>query len=200
MTKKTKELKDLLEKLIDSVAVHPYAWLDTMYNKILEKKPTEIIEFGTKTGLTTICMALALKEAGLANKAKITTYDSWGWAWRRLPGHNYTKEQAIKNIYDWSVSDMILVKKMNFWKWVKKPESFDLLYLDIDNDGEKIKKLYAAVKPQIRNGSIILFEGGSIDRDNIEWMKNRVSMTSIKDHVQYQIIDDRWPSLSMIDR
>ena len=48
-----------------------------------------------------------------------------------------------------------------------------MLYFDIDNDGDKVLEMYEGCKSNIEQGSIIIFEGGSVTRDNVPWMINK---------------------------
>ena len=50
-------------------------------------------------------------------------------------------------------------------------ESVDLLHIDLSNDGEKLKRAFSFWFPKVKIDGLILFEGGSKDRDENEWMK-----------------------------
>jgi hypothetical protein len=54
---------------------------------------------------------------------------------------------------------------------------------------------------QLKQGKHILFEGGSIERDNVEWMKkyNKQPINSIKSFIQYEVISDKFPSISKLN-
>jgi len=55
---------------------------------------------------------------------------------------------------------------MNINDWVV--EDFDLLHLDISNDGKTVTDVFNRIKSKIENGSTMIFEGGTEERDNIE--------------------------------
>jgi predicted O-methyltransferase YrrM len=192
------KLQNILNFLRQDIGIHKYSWLDTFYNKIIEEKPQKVIEFGTKAGLTTITIALALKE--IEENGKIVSYDCFDQQVKERISDVISIDQVLNNIKKWNCQDIIEVKKMDFFDWIKDPQQFDLMYLDIDNDGDKIQQLSDAVYDQLLRGSIIVFEGGSIERDNVPWMlsKNKKQMNLVKDYVKYKVIDERFPSLSMI--
>jgi len=147
-----------LEKLKREIGIHKYVYLDTLYDEVIKNTPSKIIDFGTKTGLTAITMALALKE--LNNSGHIITYDSWDENVKDcLKGHNFTYNEAKENIERYSVENIIKIKTMDFWDWVTNVENFDMMYIDIDNDGGKLLKLYNSTIQLIQGGAIILFEG-----------------------------------------
>jgi hypothetical protein len=87
---------------------------------------------------------------------------------------------------------------MNMSDWVV--EDFDLLHLDISNDGNIISDVFNKVKNKLESGSTMIFEGGSIERDNIDWMKkyNKVPINSIKNTINYEVLNQNFPSVSKI--
>jgi hypothetical protein len=79
----------------------------------------------------------------------------------------------------------------DFFKFCDDPsKEFDLLYFDIDNDGDKVLEMYNGCKSNIEKGSVVIFEGGSQVRDDVEWMNNlnKVKITDIKEQVGYQLL------------
>ena len=89
--------------------------------------------------------------------------------------------------YDaWGVANYITLENLDFFDWVKNPTDFDFLYFDINNTSEKLTVLYNTVKEQIKNGSVVFFEGGSKERDSHG--HNGGSMYDIKEKVGYKIL------------
>ena len=61
--------------------------------------------------------------------------------------------------------------------------------MDIDNDGDKLLKLYERTKSQIEKGSVVVFEGGSEERD--KYVKEGLTkMNEVKDIVGYQVLSE----------
>ena len=162
-----------------------YQWLPLLYNFINQLKPKKVIELGPATGATTITMAQSLKD-NIGNTppiyaGHINSYDIWDdkyWA---------TQENCQKQINEWGVQEFVTLKHMDFYDWIETNEEFDFLYMDIDNDGDKILKLYESVKPQIETGSIVLFEGGSEERDKYV-DENVTKMNDVKDKLDYNLL------------
>lgn len=50
------------------------------------------------------------------------------------------------------------------------PGSVDLLHVDLSNTGETIRKIMLQWDSKLSYGSLILFEGGTEERDQVEWM------------------------------
>jgi len=172
-----------------------YPWLTSLYAIILQFKPKHIIEYGTEYGITASVMALALKQLyeEQGHVGKILTYDTFEVQSEGDLGSCPVFSRAKRNLSDPFISEYVEVDRGDFWDFCKtKNKEFDLLYFDIDNDGDKLLKMYNSCKENIDNGSIVLFEGGSHVRDNVEWMvqQNKIKMTDVKDIVGYKLLTD----------
>ena len=164
----------------------------TLYDLVLELKPKKIIEFGTLNGYSAISMAMALHEIG--EGGKIICYDLWD----SYPYKHSTIEKTKSLINEYSLLDFIELKQMNINDWVV--EDFDLLHLDISNDGKTVIDVFNCIKSKIENGSTMIFEGGTEERDNIEWMLkyDKTPINSIKKEINYIVLNENFPSISKI--
>ena len=163
----------------------------TLYNTVLTLQPTKIIEFGCLYGYSTVSMALALKELG---HGKIKCYDLW----EDYQYKHSTIQQTIENIKKYELEEYVEFIQMAYYQWLSNPEEFDLMHLDISNTGDTILKTYESLPKD----AVVLFEGGSEERDNIEWMKkyNATPINSIKSKVNYHLLDSNFPSLSIFKK
>jgi predicted O-methyltransferase YrrM len=166
----------------------------TLYDQVIEHRPKIIVEFGCLYGYSTVAMAMALRDLG---EGKIISYDLW----ESYPFKHSTRDETVKNISKYELQDWVEFKQMSYYEWLENPTQFDLLHLDISNDGDTILITKKALHNRLNNGSKILFEGGSVERDEIEWMKeyNKVPFNSIKERAGYTVIDNRFPSISMLN-
>lgn len=164
----------------------------TFYNLVLEKKPKKIVEWGVLYGYSTVAMAMALDELG---EGHITAYDLF----ESYPYKHSTMEQTQENIDRQGVSKYVTLVRGDFEEWLKDPEPFDLLHVDISNKGDTIAQLYEAVKDRVAAGATVIFEGGAPgERDEIPWMV-KYDFPKITDSgVPYRVLDARFPSLSII--
>lgn len=160
----------------------------TLYDLVVTLKPKKILEFGVLNAYSTVCMAMALHELG---RGKIQAYDLWG---------SYKFKHGEKHECMWEVMKRGLGKHIqfiegDFW-FTDIPRDCDMICLDISNDGNIIKK---AVK-KLRDGGfkgIIVFEGGSPERDSVEWMKKYKRLPIAQSGVKYKIINHKFPSISI---
>lgn len=164
-----------------------------IYDTVIKFKPKKIIDFGLLYGYSTVCLAQAVRDNGFG---EIIGYDLF----EEYPYKSSDKNVVENNLKYYNLEQYVTLKKMDFNTWINNPEDFDLLHIDISNNGDIIEKLYKACYKQINTGSIILFEGGSIERDNIEWMKkyNKTPINNIKFYTNYTLLTDKFPSLSII--
>jgi predicted O-methyltransferase YrrM len=167
----------------------------TIYDTVIQLKPKTVIEFGCLYGYSTVAIATALKDL---NAGKLICYDLWD----DYKYKHSTLTQTKENIQKHGLSDYVEFIKKDYNVWLTDPEDFDLLHLDISNTGDTILKTYESLNRFIENGSVILFEGGSIERDNIEWMikYNAKPINEIKSIVNYKVINESFPSLSIISK
>jgi tRNA A58 N-methylase Trm61 len=169
---------------------------EVMYNTVLKYKPMKIVEFGVYHGYSTVHMAKALQKLG---SGKIVSYDLWD----KYPYRHASMEEAQKNVERFGVSDFVELKEGDFFEWIKSPDEFNLLYIDVSNTADVIELAYNTFKKRIESGeAVIMFEGGIKERDQVEWMvkyKKR-PICPLKEKIGYEIINEQWPGLSLIAR
>ena len=136
----------------------------TLYDLVLERKPKKIVEIGALYGYSAVAMAMALDEIGEGHLTVYDLFDDYQFK-------HGTMKEVQRNLEIYGVQGFVTLVKKDFEQWIKNPEPFDLLHLDISNKGDIIDQVYAAAKGQIADGSIVVFEGGTDERDQVEWMR-----------------------------
>lgn len=163
----------------------------TLYDLVMEHKPKKIVEFGVLHGYSTVAMAQALKELG---RGVIDAYDMWG----KYPFKHSTMGETASNIANYGVSEYVNLLYGDLDTWLENPEDFDLLHVDISNTGDTIKKLHEVLKQHIAKGKIVVFEGGTYERDTVEWMEKYQKPKMYDAGVPYRIINSDFPSISQL--
>lgn len=165
----------------------------TLYDLVLRYKPKKIVEWGVLYGYSTVVMAMALDELG---EGHIFAYDLF----EDYQFKHSTLKKTQSNIDRYGVSKYVTLKKGDFEELLKSAEDFDMIHVDISNKGDTIERLYGVVKDKVQNGAIALFEGGSEERDKIEWMV-KYNCKKLRDaNVPFEVVDTRFPSLSIIKK
>jgi len=145
-----------------------------IYNAIMDIKPNKVREFGTQKGYVTLTILQAFRDLG---RGKLESYDI-------VQEHlEFIKEQIVDLDIDDNVS--INFDQIDFYEWIKEPEDYDLLIVDVNNDKSVVDILGNLRKP-------IIFEGGSQERDR---MTNRNCNGS---KVKYDLLTEEFPSFSII--
>jgi predicted O-methyltransferase YrrM len=160
---------------------------------VFQEKPKNVVEFGVLNGYSTLWMGKAIQ--ALDNRGRVQGYDLWDDYEHK---HGEFTEVA-QRIIDNDLCDWVYLGKVDIFEWAQHPQPFDLLHVDISNDGEKLEKLYHMLKgrPQTK-GALMVFEGGTPERDEVEWMKKWNKKPICSTNIPYIVIDERFPGLSVV--
>ncbi len=139
-----------------------------------------------------------LKKKGFRYYLEVLKMD---WSMWLHPSRNMiTKKEVRKNLEKYGVSNYVKLEKKNFMDWIKSPEDFDMMHIDVNNNGETIKLFYDTVKSYIDRGSVVYFEGGSKDRDGLAWIEKHNLPKITECGVPYEVVNEKFPSLSVIKK
>ncbi len=165
----------------------------TIYDYVIKTKPKIIVEFGVLFGFSTVCMAQALRD--LNNNGKIYAFDLWE---QSDYNHGQTIQIVQDNLDKFNLQQFVNLKQGGDISYISDIEDIDLIHIDINNDGDKLKKLITDIKSIEDNKSDILFEGGIDDRDACWWMKkfDKTPISDIKNQFDYVILNKRYPGIS----
>ena len=166
-----------------------------IYDIVVRTKPTRVIEFGTLNGYSAAAIAMALKDNGHGH---LYANDLW----ESYPYKKSTLQNCSHNLEKLGLKKYVTLGNTDFWEWLENPSDFDLLHIDISNTGNIIQSAYESLKSMIESGSIVIFEGGSRDRDKVEWMKkyNKEPIYPLKNKIGYKILNSDYPSISIIEK
>lgn len=133
-------------------------------------RPAVCVECGILDGYSCLSIAQGIKHNHLINQVKghLDTYDLFeAYPWKH--GEKVVVEQRLK---DAEVSDYVTVKKGDaFEVWQNYADGgVHFLHVDISNTGEILRRTLELWDPKIRVGGVIAFEGGTEERDQVEWM------------------------------
>lgn len=189
-----KSYRHLIELLDVESSYRKHNLGNTIYDFIIESSPQTVVEFGVLHGYSTICIGLALKS--LSGNRKLISYDLW----EDYP-YNHGSIESIRGLLKkYELESIVDLRKGDVYEWAENPEEFDLLHLDISNSGNRIMRVYNSLLPRLQRGSCILFEGGTAERDAAGWTGGlkHDPITALKETLGYEVIDNRFPGLSVI--
>ncbi|MCG8604177.1 hypothetical protein MJD09_04145, partial [bacterium] len=75
-------------------------------------------------------------------------------------------------------------------------KTIDLLHVDISNDGDILQRCLEIWHPKLKVQSTLILEGGSKERDVIDWMQ-KFSKTPIQSFVQSEWFTEHYQAVVM---
>lgn len=167
----------------------------SLYESVIKHKPEIIIDFGVLNGYSTLALAQGLRDLGRGIVIGLDLFEKYAYNKSTILNTKQTiKNEAIRIGFN-DYYRYIQLYNQHFYYWLSSPTYFDMLHLDISNTGTILKEVYATFKG---SKSTILCEGGSQERDNVEWML-KYKAEPIIGSVPYTLINSSFPSLSKLD-
>ena len=161
------------------------------YNLIfaeLAKDSKFIVEFGILNGYS----LKAFAESG----NEVCAYDLFD-------DYAYNHPRYIDLVATFWKYDNVMILKGDFYKEHIhfKDNEIDLLHIDISNTGEVFRYAVEYWLPKVRG--VMVLEGGSIERDKVDWMikykKEPINEYLKSSGLDYEIIE-KYPSLTIIKK
>lgn len=124
------------------------------------KNPQKIVECGILEGYS-----LSKFIESSSSTTSIDAYDIFD----KFNGNHAIKDRIMEQF---SPYKNVNIDEGDFYEVLKKypDSSIDILHIDIANNGEVYEYMFENYSKKIKKNGIILMEGGSEKRDNIEWM------------------------------
>ncbi|HOK41711.1 MAG TPA: class I SAM-dependent methyltransferase [bacterium] len=129
-------------------------------------KPNLCVELGCLEGYSSYYIVKGLKKN---KKGKLIIIDLF----EDYPFRHCTLQKFKKNIKQLKVEKYIKIIQGDVFEKIPllPDDSIDFLHIDLSNNGELLNKIFLLCEVKLKNNCLILFEGGSVERDNIDWMK-----------------------------
>jgi predicted O-methyltransferase YrrM len=166
---------------------------DLLNSITLVKSPKKIVEIGILDGYSLECFTKN------SNKdTQIYAYDLF----EDFNGNHSNKNELISKFSKFS---NVKIEHGNFYELNNIIETnIDIIHIDIANNGDVFEYAIQNYLPKLSENGIILLEGGSIERDNVEWMNkynkphiNPVIQKYIKNNLNIQVFGS-FPSITII--
>lgn len=175
---------------------------------ILGWRPVSLVELGVLDGYSTMWIAEGLKIAGplYGINSKLDAYDLFD-DYQYKHGN---KEEVQQMLNEKGLAEYVNLLQGDAYKvWDRYADkSIEFLHIDISNTGEVVRKIIELWHPKIHDKGLVLIEGGSSERDQVDWMIEH-NMPSIKKEIEtndtinaYYIYGTyfRFPSLTVMVR
>lgn len=168
---------------------------ETLYRAVLALRPITIVEFGVLHGYSTMCIAQALRDLG---QGHLLAYDLWD----NFPYNHGDRREVQERIRQAGLSGYVTLGQRDFFDWLREPDEFNLLYVDIAHDGRAFRAAATALRSHLAKGAVVILEGGSEERDKVWWMErfNKEPIHPLRDVLGFRVLDGRFPALSIMPR
>jgi len=151
---------------------------EVFYRLIRTYGPKVLVELGVLDGYSTLAMARAIRD----NKGgKLMAYDLF----EKYPFTHGTQAEVQQHLDAEGLSEFVdLIQIDAFGVFGDyEPNSVHLLHVDLSNTGTILRKVMEQWHDKLVYGGLLLFEGGSEERDNVQWMQ-QYEMEPIKPELE----------------
>ncbi len=139
-------------------------------NTVISLRPAVCVELGVLNGYSTAWMGLGLKHNHRFHhhEGHLDAYDLWG----DYPYNHGDKEEVEKLLAEYEINQYVSLHHKDATEVhpLYEDMSIDLLHIDISNTGDIFDFMVEKWHPKLRMMGVLLFEGGSTERDSIKWM------------------------------
>ena len=144
---------------------------NVFYSIVRSERPKFLVELGSYQGYSALHMAMALRD----NKdieSELHLVDLWDSYKYRHCSLASTVENFRKNDLLSVENCTIRFKNQDAYEIAAGyvDDSIDLLHIDISNDGASLVRCLSSWHQKLRLDATLLIEGGSGERDQVEWM------------------------------
>lgn len=152
------------------------SYIENNYGAIFEKTveifmPHKVVEIGVLDGYSLLYMARGAKRSKEINNhlPVINAYDLWE-DYEYKHGSALEVQELLDNH---GVGNLVTLHKKDAFSVHEEyaEHSVCFLHVDISNDGDILNKIVERWDDKLSFGGLFFFEGGSEERDNVEWMK-----------------------------
>ncbi len=172
----TSSQDELLQRIISETASHPHAHMLSGHHqgKFLEMfslllQPERILEIGTFTGFSALCLARGLKPGGKLHTIELREDDAQ--TARNNFNHSNYKEQIILH----TGNALRIIPELG--------EAWDLVFIDADKTG--YLDYYRLVLPQLKKGGVILADNVLFHGQVLEQPVTGKSAVAIQEFNEY---------------
>jgi predicted O-methyltransferase YrrM len=175
------------------------SYINEKFSKVLRticlmKRPKKIVEFGILDGYSLDCFLESTDD-----DCEILAYDLF----EEFP-YNSAKFDSMEKKYDQTRAS---IRRGNLFEAhnIFESESVDIIHIDIANDGDVYDYCINNLMSKISDSGVMILEGGSKERDDIEWMikynKPKIREVLYRYETEYRInVFTEFPSLTIITK
>jgi Methyltransferase domain len=132
------------------------------YSLMRQLRPETVVELGVLEGFSLMAMASGLRDNGSGH---ITGYDLF----ERYPFRHAGFNEVQNRLRNAQLVHYITLLQADAENAASLHNEVDVLHVDLSNDGDTYRRFFAQWSDKVRLA--ILLEGGSMERDQVQWMR-----------------------------
>jgi predicted O-methyltransferase YrrM len=149
-----------IEGLHSSYSAHGYGSI--FYALIRVLRPARLVECGLFEGYSLLSAGAALRDNGAG---RIDGYDLF----EAYPYRHAVREQVARQVTASGLGDVVHIHSADAGAVHALWDAVDYLHVDVSNNGDTYRRVFEQWASKVRQ--VIVLEGGSVERDNVEWMR-----------------------------
>jgi len=138
---------------------HGYGYLFYALTRVL--KPIRCVEFGVLQGFSLLSVAAALRDNRGGNIQGFDLFDDY-------PYQHESEADVLDRIKACGLPNWAQAYRADAFQMHESFDNLDYLHVDISNNGDTYRRVFEHWASKVRQ--VIILEGGSDDRDQVEWM------------------------------
>lgn len=146
--------------LPSSYRLHGYDYFFYALTRAL--RPTRCVELGVLQGFSLLAIASALRDNGSGQIEGFDLFEDY-------PFRKEHYRATAQRLQEAGLEAWARIERQNAFAVADRYDQIDLLHVDISNNGDTYRSLFAQWSDKVRQS--IIFEGGSAERDRVEWMQ-----------------------------
>lgn len=170
----------------------------SLYDYVKDARPSLILELGVLNGFSSICFLQAIRDVGAPCRLiSVDLFEKYDYNSCSLINYlsNVSPYYSTHSCHSVIQSDALRLNYSNLLStFPEYSQQSALAFVDLSNDATVLKKVFDSINLNI------LFEGGTSERDDIEWMKlyDKIPIASLLNtDYNYSIVCKDFPSLSL---
>lgn len=132
------------------------------YALIRALNPARAVEIGIFEGFSLLSAAAALRDNGGGRLAGYDLFDAY-------PYRHADREQVSRQIVASGLEHLVEIQFCDERNVHERYDFVDYLHVDVSNNGDTYRRVFDQWSHKVRQ--VILLEGGSAERDNVDWMR-----------------------------
>ncbi len=152
--------QETIETVWSSYKDHGYGYLFYALTRVF--KPSRCVELGVLQGFSLLTVAAALRDNGQGFIQGFDLFEDY-------PYHHEQYANVSARISNLGLQQWASIQRSDAFAVAEQFDSIDYLHVDISNNGDVYRRVFEQWAGKVTQ--LILFEGGSAERDQVEWMQ-----------------------------